>query len=172
MTDPTHEESAQLDATVAPPVLADVSEKEPASSAPGDAVAGAFDRVALVAVIIALAALTVQWIALTRRRPAELDWERSENFIQLFQVDVNTADWVEWIQLEGIGHKTAHRIVLDREQNGLFATIDDLQRVHGIGPVTLDAIRPWLIISHDSQHSSEHSRNENPQSTNQQPTAF
>lgn len=116
---------------------------------------GAFDRVALVFIVVALIVLTVQWIAVTRQKPEPLDWERDDDFARWFQVDINTAGWVEWIQLDGIGHKTAHQIVLDRERSGPFSTIGDLQRVHGIGPATLDAIRPWLTISHDAEHSSD-----------------
>lgn len=61
-----------------------------------------------------------------------------------FRIDVNRATWVEWMQLEGIGELTARKIVAYREQQGPFRSIDDLDRVAGIGPKTLAAIRPWL----------------------------
>lgn len=59
-------------------------------------------------------------------------------------LDINTASWVEWMQLEGIGETLARRIVSDRESAGPFASIDDLTRVRGIGPKTVDRLRPWL----------------------------
>lgn len=65
-----------------------------------------------------------------------------------FQLDVNTATWVEWMQLEGIGEGLARRIVEDREANGPFATVDDVARVKGVGDTTLEKIRPWLTVTH------------------------
>ena len=51
-------------------------------------------------------------------------------------VDLNVASASELEQLPGIGPVTAARIVVDREDNGPFRTIADLQRVKGIGPAT------------------------------------
>lgn len=64
-----------------------------------------------------------------------------------YQLNVNRASWFEWTLLEGIGEKLARRIVADREQNGSFTTIEDVQRVPGIGPKTWEQIRPWLTIN-------------------------
>ncbi|HWL08136.1 MAG TPA: helix-hairpin-helix domain-containing protein [Planctomicrobium sp.] len=61
-----------------------------------------------------------------------------------FQVDINQAGWVEWMQLPDIGEVTARNIVADRNQNGPFQSIDDVQRVKGIGPATMKKIRPLL----------------------------
>jgi competence protein ComEA len=61
-------------------------------------------------------------------------------------LEINTATWVEWIQLEGIGETLARRIVDDRETNGPFDSVDDLQRVRGIGPKTVERLRPWLKV--------------------------
>lgn len=71
-----------------------------------------------------------------------------------YQLDVNRASWFEWTLLEGIGEKLARRIVADREQNGSFTTIEDVQRVPGIGPKTWEQIRPWLTISVDPKANS------------------
>jgi competence protein ComEA len=62
-----------------------------------------------------------------------------------YRLDINTATWVEWMQLENIGEVTARRIVADREQNGPFPSIESLERVPGIGPKTLESMRPWLL---------------------------
>ncbi len=59
---------------------------------------------------------------------------------------MNTATWVEWIQLQGIGEMLAHRIVEDREQNVPYRSIDDLQRVKGIDPKIVEKLRPWLTL--------------------------
>jgi competence protein ComEA len=100
-------------------------------------------------------AMTWQWVGLTTDRPRAIDVRRGDGFKETFRVDVNRATWVEWIQLERIGQGLAHRIVADRNVNGPFATIDDLSRVPGIGPKTLDRIRPWLTISHESPPEAE-----------------
>ena len=98
-----------------------------------------------VILTLVLIGLTIRWWHLTHQRPEPLFWENAEG-TPLFQVDVNEATWVEWIQLRGIGVTLAHRIVADREFNGPFESIDDVQRVEGIGPVTLQEIRPALTM--------------------------
>jgi competence protein ComEA len=98
---------------------------------------------------ILLVILFVEWISVALERPEPLTIQRGETFRQRFRVDVNSATWVEWMQLEGIGISMAHRIVADRTLNGPFHSIDDLTRVPGIGEATLDQIRPWLTIRHD-----------------------
>lgn len=96
-----------------------------------------------------LVALLAEWIVLTTQRPAPLPIRRGPNYLHQFQVEINSATWVEWLQLEGIGPSLAHRIVADRKLNGPFASVDELTRVPGIGPATLDRIRGWLTIRHD-----------------------
>jgi competence protein ComEA len=98
---------------------------------------------------ILLVILSAEWISVALERPEPLTIQRGETFRQQFRVDVNSATWVEWMQLEGIGISMAHRIVADRTLNGPFRTIDDLTRVPGIGDATLDQIRPWLTIGHE-----------------------
>ncbi|WP_437205217.1 ComEA family DNA-binding protein [Planctomicrobium sp. SH664] len=61
-----------------------------------------------------------------------------------FQIDINRATWVEWMQLDGIGESLGRRIVAYREEHGPFASIDDIDRVPGIGPAKMQAIRPHL----------------------------
>jgi competence protein ComEA len=75
-------------------------------------------------------------------QPVEIERLPSHRFD--FQLEINSATWVEWLQLKGIGDTLAHRIVEDREQNGPFESVDDLQRVKGIGPKTIERMRPWL----------------------------
>jgi competence protein ComEA len=48
------------------------------------------------------------------------------------------------MQLPEIGEALAKGIVESREQDGPFASHDDLDRVRGIGPKTLERIRPYL----------------------------
>ena len=61
-----------------------------------------------------------------------------------FTFDINQGTWVEWMQLEGVGETTARKIVADRDEHGPFLSIDDVQRIPGIGTVTLEKMRPHL----------------------------
>ena len=101
-------------------------------------------------------------------KPAALPWKRGERFAS-FRVDVNNATWVDWIQLPGIGQTMAERILADLDRNGPFLSIDDVTRVRGIGPKTLDQIRPWLTISHDDLEEQRHHTDDG--ITNEQSTA-
>lgn len=61
-------------------------------------------------------------------------------------VNINTAGVSELCTLPGIGDVKAQAIIAFRQENGPFATIDDLVKVKGIGPKTLDKIRHRLAI--------------------------
>ena len=67
-----------------------------------------------------------------------------------YKIDINNATWVEWVQLNGIGEVLARRIIDEQATNGPFESIDDLRRVKGIGPKTLEKIRGFLVI-HDEK---------------------
>jgi len=61
-----------------------------------------------------------------------------------FTVNVNAADETELAQLPGLGTAMARRILDHRREHGPFSTLDGLLDVPGIGPATLDAMRPYL----------------------------
>ncbi|MHC4480689.1 MAG: ComEA family DNA-binding protein [Planctomycetota bacterium] len=67
------------------------------------------------------------------------------------RLDVNTARDFELATLPRIGPKTARAIVEDRERNGPFGRLEDLTRVSGVGPATLEAIRPHAMCAPVSQ---------------------
>ena len=89
-----------------------------------------------------------QWSRIQLNRPAAIPLQRSPQNLSTLQIEMNTADWIEWMQLEGIGPALASRIIADRDVNGNFRSHEDLMRVAGIGPATLDRIRPYLKL-HD-----------------------
>jgi competence protein ComEA len=57
-------------------------------------------------------------------------------------VNINTANAEGLDALPGIGPSLAAKIILDREQNGAYASCDDLARVAGIGPSTVEKLKP------------------------------
>lgn len=61
-----------------------------------------------------------------------------------FPLDLNTADLAALQTLPGIGEVKAQAIIDWRDQNGLFTSVDDLLSVTGIGPVTVEALRPLV----------------------------
>jgi competence protein ComEA len=100
--------------------------------------------VVAVLVLLALAAIGGWWISKggTGNRLAEADQAKQRT--ARFQVDINTADWPELIQLPGIGDTRARRIIETRKTAGPFAEPDDLRNVKSIGPKIMERIRPYL----------------------------
>jgi competence protein ComEA len=116
------------------------------------------DQFVLAALLtIVLALLAAYWVRLTKWGTVPVEIEHLEPRQLDFKIDMNTATWVEWGQLDGIGDALARRIVTDREQNGPFQSIDELRRVKGIGPKTLEKLRPWLMIGPDSPETDDRS---------------
>lgn len=58
-------------------------------------------------------------------------------------ININEADAAELQRLPRIGPKLAQRIIEERGKRP-FATVNDLRRVKGIGPKTLDGLRPFV----------------------------
>ncbi len=61
-------------------------------------------------------------------------------------INVNSADLGELDLLPGIGPALGQRIIDYRTEHGDFASVDDLTRVSGIGPRTLDRLRPLVTL--------------------------
>lgn len=66
--------------------------------------------------------------------------------IATVHVSINAADADALDALQGIGPVTAQHIIDDRVRNGPFASIDDLDRVPGVGAATIDAIRAQVTL--------------------------
>jgi competence protein ComEA len=101
----------------------------------------------LIVGAVILVLTLVHWVRLTRRGEPAVEIDRLPARAYEFQIDINHATWVEWMQLPEIGEMLARRIVEDVEQRGPFSSIDDVTRVKGVGPKTLEQIRPFLYCS-------------------------
>lgn len=62
-------------------------------------------------------------------------------------VDINKANKKELETLHGIGVKKAEKIIAFRKENGCFQSIEDLSKVKGIGPKTIEKNRKNLTFS-------------------------
>jgi competence protein ComEA len=62
-------------------------------------------------------------------------------------VNINTADAETLASaINGVGLKKAREIIAYRQQNGPFATVDDLSKVNGIGTHTVESSRENLTV--------------------------
>ncbi|CAB0611160.1 ComEA family DNA-binding protein [Corynebacterium diphtheriae] len=62
------------------------------------------------------------------------------------RVRLNSATAAELEQLDGIGAKTAAAIVSYRDSHGGFGSLEELQKVKGIGPAKYQAIAQDLVL--------------------------
>jgi len=103
------------------------------------------DQGSLLALVSSLLVLMAcYWFYHGGHRGDLIEIDRASPLQARFQVDINRADWPEMIQLPGIGETLARRVIVERSENGPFRAVDDLTRVNGIGPRTLERMRPYL----------------------------
>ena len=100
---------------------------------------------ALAAVVLVM--LVIRWGQLSGWGMHEVNIERLQPLELTYRLDLNTATWVEFAQLDGVGEALALRIVEHREKYGPYRTVDDLDVVEGIGPKTLERLRPYLRVA-------------------------
>ena len=62
-------------------------------------------------------------------------------------VNVNTASAAQLELLPRIGPSVAQRIVEHREENGKFASLEDLMLVRGVGERTFALLKPYVALS-------------------------
>jgi competence protein ComEA len=102
-------------------------------------------RTATVLTAGALALMAAGWWRHAGDAGGMIDIDRATPLTAQFQVDVNQADWPELMQLPGVGRTLAERVIAERQERGEFQSVEELTRVDGIGPRTIDRIRPYLL---------------------------
>ena len=90
---------------------------------------------------------TIQTVAMTEKKPAKAAVSKSRKADALKEpVDVNEASFEKLQTIPGVGRVMAGRIIEARKTKP-FESVDDLRRVPGIGPKTLEKIRPFVMAS-------------------------
>ena len=105
----------------------------------------------LVAVALALLIGWAVWEGLCRNvlldHPSSSAAEpRPREPLPDMRVDVNAASAAELSLLPGLGPSLAQRIVENRMAKGPFKTLEDVDRVPGIGKAIIERMRPYAIV--------------------------
>ena len=66
-------------------------------------------------------------------------------------VNINTADAETLQTLSGVGAALAERIIAYREENGGFASVTDITRVHGIGSKIYEQNRDRMTVDGEEE---------------------
>lgn len=59
-------------------------------------------------------------------------------------IDINTADAETLCLLPGVGPRTAEKIIAYREENGPFASAEEIQAVNGIGQAKYEEMKEYI----------------------------
>lgn len=73
-------------------------------------------------------------------------------------IDLNAADTATLELLPRIGPALARRIAEDRAARGPYRSVEDLDRVPGIGKRTIELLRPHVTIGRQSENSGDPNR--------------
>ncbi len=91
-------------------------------------------------------------IILEQIESVDTDAEHSE-LLELIQdllshpLDLNQASIDELLQIPNLTHRIAQNIINHRAEHGSFESTENLLDVSGIGPVTYERIRPYVIVT-------------------------
>jgi competence protein ComEA len=110
------------------------------------------DQAAVASLVaLALVGMGVYWFMLGGHRGELIEIDRAEPLTARYLVDINKAQWPEFAELPDLGETLARRIVESRAAAGPFGDHDDLMRVNGIGPRTLEQLKPYLLPMPDQE---------------------
>ena len=74
------------------------------------------------------------------------DENREESTLPGKPVNINTAGLMEFEALPYLGMERSKDIIEYRDKNGPFKSLDELINISGIGPKTLDKLKPLITL--------------------------
>lgn len=96
-------------------------------------------------IIFCFSLVLASMIYLTKHRNYEkyiFDPKSSQQ--KIYAINLNLASANEFDNLPGLGPSLSQSIIQDRDHNGPFNSIEDLDRVKGIGPQKISKIRNYI----------------------------
>ena len=107
---------------------------------------GAGLMMTMMAILLAWAALQATQRTAHHKTLHERGKSSAASALPDMRIDINRATVAELSALPGLGPALSQRIVDDRDEGrGRFQSIDDLDRVNGIGPVIIERLRPYVV---------------------------
>ncbi|PLX89878.1 MAG: competence protein ComEA [Desulfuromonas sp.] len=67
------------------------------------------------------------------------------------KLNINTATVEQFSELNGIGEKTALKIIEYRKQHGAFSDVAELINIKGIGEKKLDRIKDQIVVEDEKK---------------------
>jgi competence protein ComEA len=120
--------------------------KQPAKNEAPRPLLRRLDQAAVASLMLfALVGMGVYWFVHGGHRGELIEIDRAGPLTARYLVDINAAGWPELAELPEIGETLARRIVESRAAAGPYGDHEDLLRVNGIGPRTLEKLRPYLL---------------------------
>lgn len=86
------------------------------------------------------------WMACATDPGPRRDLTGAERLLQGLPLDPNRASAEELALLPGLSYRLARELVAERERAGPYASVDDLERVRGIGPARRRKAAPHLRV--------------------------
>ncbi|MBO5796821.1 MAG: helix-hairpin-helix domain-containing protein [Clostridia bacterium] len=105
-----------------------------------------------VMVLLLVAVVLMAWLDVPELAPAAVTHNTTQTVSTsttvstAFSVSLNSATVEDLMKLDGVGEKTAQKIIAYREAHGGFSGVDELLEVEGIGEKKLEKWKPYLTV--------------------------